>query len=74
VTVVALPSHRISPNLFDWLRQLVSLPSQPAGGRSMNPEHAWRYTLLGLCSPFFAAVIIGQILLIQTNPEQVSNS
>ena len=38
----------------------------------MSSDHAWRYTLLGTLFSLFAAVIVGQIVLIQTNPEQAN--
>ena len=39
----------------------------------MNTDHVWRYTLLGTFFSILAAAIIGQMIRIQLDPEQVAH-
>jgi cell division protein FtsI/penicillin-binding protein 2 len=38
----------------------------------VNSAHAWRFNLIGTLFSLFAAVIVGQLVLIQTNPDTVA--
>jgi cell division protein FtsI/penicillin-binding protein 2 len=38
----------------------------------MNPEHSWRYTLIGTFFSLIGILIVGQLVRFQTNPQQAT--